>query len=801
VTDPTADPSSHPRARARARIHAGRRLGRVLGPAVALALVAGACSSGDGSTPAAGDRPATAAARFTVQPGTREVSVTGVKPKEKLTLVDPKGKELVTLGADKYGQVHFAYLPDRYGTYQTGGHNVLPTNQGYVVPAGDGYTIRDDSTTPVQVSKPFRILGRDDHPAASFYDRQAGKLGPTGDETKWYGYITTRDGTTLSATVRLPGPPDEGPYPTVVEYSGYDVSDPANPEPGSLIAGLLGFATVGVNLRGTGCSGGAFDVFNVAQHTDGYDVIEAIARQPWVKHHKVGMVGLSYSGITQLFVASTAPPSLAAITPLSVIKDPWLEQWPGGVYNGGFTKQWLAERDSTNRPDGTSWVTDRLKGGDTTCKENLKLREQNVDFESFGRSLERRPPESDERDLSKLVQNIDVPVYLTGAWQDEQTGPQFADMLGSFDKAPVKRFTLFNGRHPDGYSPLVITRWWEFLELYVDGKVPKLSDDLRKVAPGVLGGAFGSQGLGFEPDRFADFTADQYDQARQAYEAQPDVRVLFESGAGDAVPGNPVPTFERDYATWPPKDTAARSFYLGDGTLEAAPGAKGEDAFANDPASGQVDFFGKKGYELLAPTWDLDWTRFPDGTALDYVSKPFDGDTVLGGPGYAELWMQVPDGDADVQVSVNLVRPDGTEWHVTTGLLRLSDRKVDAARSTDLHIDHTYSEADAEPMPKGEAVPVKVPIPSFAQAVRAGDRLHVTISSPGRDFGAWLFETIGKAGTPRTVARGQGQASRLVLGVLPSGIGGVGDQVPALDAPCPSLRGQACRTYVGPLPG
>ena len=37
---------------------------------------------------------------------------------------------------------------------------------------------------------------------------------------------------------------------------------------------------------------------------------------------------------------------LAAVTALSVIKDPWLEQWPGGVYNGGFTRQWLEERDA-----------------------------------------------------------------------------------------------------------------------------------------------------------------------------------------------------------------------------------------------------------------------------------------------------------------------------------------------------------------------------------------------------------------------------------------------------------------------
>src|SRR5690606_6481448 len=107
----------------------------------------------------------------------------------------------------------------------------------------------------------------------------------------------------------------------------------------------FGFAYVGVNMRGTGCSGGVFDTFSPAQSADGYDIVEIVARQPWVKHGRPGLMGISYSGISQLYVAATNPPSLAAITPLSVIEDPWEQQWPGGVYNGGFTREWLASRD------------------------------------------------------------------------------------------------------------------------------------------------------------------------------------------------------------------------------------------------------------------------------------------------------------------------------------------------------------------------------------------------------------------------------------------------------------------------
>jgi hypothetical protein len=98
----------------------------------------------------------------------------------------------------------------------------------------------------------------------------------------------------------------------------------------------MGYATINVNIRGTGCSGGAFDYFETLQNLDGYDVIEVAAAQDWVLHNQVGMVGLSYPGITQLFVAAERPPGLSAITPLSVIGNSATTMLPGGILNDGF---------------------------------------------------------------------------------------------------------------------------------------------------------------------------------------------------------------------------------------------------------------------------------------------------------------------------------------------------------------------------------------------------------------------------------------------------------------------------------
>ena len=144
--------------------------------------------------------------------------------------------------------------------------------------------------------------------------------------------------------------------PTLIEYSGYgDRRRPSGPESGiSIVANLLGYTVVDVNMRGTGCSGGAYDFFEPLQGLDGYDVIETVARQPWVKGDKVGMFGISFGGISQLFTAQYQPPSLAAITPLSVIDQTQTTLYPGGILNTGFAYSWAVDRvHDAQRPAAT----------------------------------------------------------------------------------------------------------------------------------------------------------------------------------------------------------------------------------------------------------------------------------------------------------------------------------------------------------------------------------------------------------------------------------------------------------------
>ncbi|MEM7155308.1 MAG: CocE/NonD family hydrolase [Myxococcota bacterium] len=749
-------------------------------------------SGGENTTPAT----------FEVRPGVEIATVVGAEPGVPLTLYGPEGDALLTMITDEGGLAHFAYIPDEHIVLEAGESTMFPVLEGGTLKAGDGYVIRNDETDPIETTEPFSVLGVDDVPDPALYEDQVLKgiftsaLGiDTGeDPNDGFNYVEVRDGVQLSVMVRFPDRNiyGEGPWPTVVEYSGYSPSRPDRVEPGSMIANLLGYATVGVNMRGTGCSGGVFDVFNPAQHADGYDVVETVARQDWVLGNTVGMVGLSYSGIAQLFVASTRPPSLSAITPLSTIADPWEMQWPGGVYNSGFTRQWIENRNSQAEAGGMNWVTERVDAGDAACEENLVLRSQNIDFESFLHGLEFRPRDADDRSLPLLIQQIDVPVYHTGAFQDEQTGAQFASMFDRYAEREENKFILYNGRHPDGYAPLVLTRWWEFLEFYVAGRVPRMNDLVRAAAGAEFGSAFGAEGLGFEDDRFTEFADDDYEGALAHYLQEPPVRVIFENGAGHEVPGAPLGRFESAYDTWPPAEATPTRWYFDESGLLSSdsPATAGADSYRFDAPAGEETFFGPEGYQLSVPLWDIDWTEFAEGDLLSYVTEPFAADTVIAGPGYADLWMRSEVDDVTVQVTLTEVRPDGIETLVQSGWLRLGHRRFDEAASDELRIVRSYTMEDFESVPTGEYVQARIEIPSTAHAFRAGSSLRVMVSAPGRNHGTWEFEAPDYDSPPTfLVGRGGEQASSIVMPVV-TGV----DVAPELPA-CPSLRGQPCRDY------
>lgn len=662
------------------------------------------------------------------------------------------------------------------------------------VPSGSGYEVRRMDTPEPVVSEPLTVTDKDTAPAdRTLYTSQTLNIG--------YGYLRTRDGTLLSYMVRLPGPVENGPYPTLVEYSGYD---PANAyefggtTASTRIASLLGYATVGVNLRGSGCSGGSFQLWEDPVRADGYDAVETIAAQPWVKNHKVGLVGLSYPGNAALYAASTQPPSLAAIAVGGTYDDGFRNLLrPSGIQNIGFARGWIEGRYEEAQPAHADWVKRRIREGDTICAYNQRLREQNVDLTARIDDTKYFPEIlglGDSFAPGTFVDKIKVPVFLVATWHDEQVGGHVPTMIPNFTGTTKKRFVLTNGGHAEIFgSPAIIARWDEFLDLYVKREVPQAAG-LKALAPIISQQVVSSKDplttLAFPDDRF---TGQTYDQALAAYEAEPQVRVLLENGAGQGVePGLPQASTAFDAATYPVPGTSASRWFLGpDGSLtSSAPTGKGaaSDSYVSDPAARPARSFPESGGNSWAQFPPYDWKQPVAGKGLSYVSPPLDQDQVMVGSGSVDLWLKSSAPDTDLQVTLSEVRPDGKEYYVQSGWLRASVRKLDDARSTELQPLLTMRESDAAPLPAGEFSPVRIEIYPFAHVFRAGSRVRLIVTAPGGDRTEWKFEP--EPGTPTNeIARSAALPSSVALPVVP------GISVPTGLPACPGLRGQPCRSY------
>jgi putative CocE/NonD family hydrolase len=262
-----------------------------------------------------------------------------------------------------------------------------------------------------------------------------------------------------------------------------------------------------------------------------------------------------------------------------------------------------------------------------------------------------------------------------------------------------------------------------------------------------------------------------------------------------------VPAFEASFASWPPPNTQATTFYVGDGgTLSnAAPtGASGSDAYTYDPgaypatlkakttSSGGIDAF------VNAPSFD--WKPLPKGKALSYLTAPLASDTVMLGTGSVDLWVRTKAPDFDVEVTISEVRPDGNETYVQSGWLRASARKLDTAASTALAPVPTFTKADRARVPAGRPTLLQVPLYPFGHDFHAGSRVRIVVQPPGGNRPAWAFDAVRYA-TPPTVdvLHTRATPSKVVLPVLPD------VAVPGAPAgACDSLRGQACRPYSAP---
>jgi hypothetical protein len=470
--------------------------------------------------------------------------------------------------------------------------------------------------------------------------------------------------------------------------------------------------------------------------------------------------------------------------------------FPGGIFNSGFAASWIAQRiaDAQPAPAGGETYAKALIGeGTRQCLANqaLRLQMQNIDV-LLRRGSHYTPALYDQRSPQLWARHIDVPVFLSGALQDTETGPQWPDMIPALSHDPTVWVTMVNGTHVDSIGPGAISRWVEFLDLYVADRLPSISPIVTSLS-GLLYKyiADGAPSEPFPP--LQDTNAPSVAAARVDYTRQnARITVLFDNGGGSAGPGAFQPVWQAGFTSWPPPRAVATTFDLGsDGRLTTTRAKKPSTvSFRPDPAARPATDLAASANSFAAlPPYD--WTPVVGSEGLGFISPVLKQSLVVVGPASLDLMLKSTALDTDLQATVSEVLPDGQEMYVQSGFLRASDRALDGAASTATHPVPTYLAATARSLPRGRFTLVRVPIDPIGFAFRSGSRIRITITAPGGTRPEWAFDTYRTHGrVVDTVELGGARPSSLVLSVVP------GIQPPDPQPACPSLRGEPCRTYV-----
>jgi len=243
-----------------------------------------------------------------------------------------------------------------------------------------------------------------------------------------------RDGVVLRSDIYRPRA--EGKFPVLLNRTPYDKK---NELALGLRAASQGYVVIVQDVRGRYTSDGEWYPFK-HESNDGYDSVEWAAALPY-SNGKVGMLGGSYGGATQLLAAISTPPHLAGLFSWVTASD-YHEGW---VYQGGAFQEWI------NQSMTTFYALDSLQRRAAVNVWQRVLKLPLASYPLFGSGKQDDPtvtlPELAPYFLDWLVHpsyddywkrvsipehfsRITVPIFHVGAWYDVFLGGTLRNYLG-----------------------------------------------------------------------------------------------------------------------------------------------------------------------------------------------------------------------------------------------------------------------------------------------------------------------------------------------------------------------------------
>jgi len=521
-----------------------------------------------------------------------------------------------------------------------------------------------------------------------------------------FGYVTMQDGVRLAYAVYLPRV--HGKFPAVLQYEPYEG---AGSGPDSWFAAGMwlqnGYAVVFANVRGSGCSQGVLDVFGPHEGPDGATIVDWIGTQPW-SDRRVGMIGVSYPGFTQILVAAQHPRFLRAITPSAVTANEYSEVvYPGGMLNVGFVGEWSLHDQPEAEAAG---VRERIGWGDRECAGNWRAHPAPHPF-----LLASRHPFFDQwwqtRSLQTYVGQVAVPTFISGTWQDNATMSSGVTELYERLQTP-KRLSMSPGGHTLIYASAALQQ-----------------DLLRWMDRWVKG-------------------------VRNGIDGEPPVTIYWESKGFP-----PVASWTTHYSAWPPREAGMRTFRLTSafGLTDGLP--------ADSPADAKgLSYTFPTGVELIGDNTQFAVPPDPNGS-LTWTSAPFDHDVTILGRVQVRFYAASQNADTDFEIDLHDVYPNGDIQYLQRGQLRASVRAIDQDDSTPDHVAHAYR--TPEYLVPGRIYEFQLSLPPLGAVVRQGHRLQLSILAPSPiPQPAWGLLPVGMPGQ-NTIYASSRYPSDIVVPTIP----------------------------------
>lgn len=562
-------------------------------------------------------------------------------------------------------------------------------------------------------------------------------------------YITMPDGTKLAAYVTLPadasGKPASSTFPTVLVQTSYNGGNAQyTASIGAALGGAdpyivqHGYATVVVDVRGTGQSQGSWDAFGADEQSDYGHVVDWVTRQPW-SNGAIGLYGVSYLGITTVITAAQNHPAVKAAFPIVPIGDGYRDiVFTGGQTNLTFIPAWfglvsvLSLTDPTLLTDpaiGLPAVLQHLVSAVTTFQLPTMLQALlGTTATAYDGAFwaTRSPLENDDR--------IMVPTFVVGGLHDlfQRSEPLTYEAIKT--QAPAKlligpwthlQAAMGNGLPVDGVPPLnhIQLQWFD---QYVKGM-------------------------------------------NVGADALPNV-TQYVTGYGH-------------YATatdWPhPQVQAQQLFLRGDKSLSTTAPAAHETAnqVAQQPLNGACSMSlsqwtaGLTGFLPLPCQTD---DTLAEAADVKFETPPMPADVYLNGPIEADVWISTTALDAGVSVRIDDVDAAGNVTPLTDGLQTASLRAVDASRSrmmNGLSIQpwHPFTPGSVQTLTPGQAVMVPVEVFPTSALIAKGHKLRVAVGASNLPQGVPPLPTLlnGLVGV-LTVYSDADHPSKVVLPVVPA---------------------------------